>query len=176
MKRNNVAVERVEKTIAEFRAEPGKARRTQRVEGVWNLIEGKPQFSATVVFDGKSAVLEADQPSFLGGGGAQPGPILYCLFGLAACYAGTFATTAAMMGVELTSLKVVAENDVNFSSVMGLAETPPIEKVRLTVQVSSPAPQAKLKEVETLASQRCPAVYCLTHPIPLETSLELKSA
>ncbi|MBF8266211.1 MAG: hypothetical protein HW384_2075, partial [Dehalococcoidia bacterium] len=57
MKRNNVAVERVEKTLAEFRAEPGKARRTQRVEGVWSLIEGKPQFSATVGFDGKSAVL-----------------------------------------------------------------------------------------------------------------------
>ncbi|MDO8635651.1 MAG: hypothetical protein Q7R34_05315 [Dehalococcoidia bacterium] len=68
MKRNNVAVERVEKTVAEFKSEPGKARRTQRVEGVWNFIEGKPQFSATVVFDGKSAVLEADQPSFLGAG------------------------------------------------------------------------------------------------------------
>ena len=176
MKRNNVAVERVEKTMAEFKSEPGKARRTQRVEGVWSLIEGKPQFSATVVFDGKSAVLEADQPSILGGGATQPGPILYCLYGLAACYAGTFATTAAMMGVELTSLRVVAENDVNFSPVLGLSEEPPIERVRLIVQASSPAPQAKLKEVETLSSQRCPAVYSLTHAIPLETRLELKSA
>jgi len=35
---NNVHVERIEKTVAGFQADPAKARKTNRVEGAWNLI------------------------------------------------------------------------------------------------------------------------------------------
>ena len=52
MKRNNVSLENLEKTLATFRADPGKARKTNRLEGVWNLEAGQPQFSARMAFEG----------------------------------------------------------------------------------------------------------------------------
>lgn len=172
MKRNNVSLENLEKTLTVFRADPGKARKTNRLEGVWNLEAGQPQFSARVAFEGGEMTLEADQPTGQGGSGSRPGPMLYCLYGLASCYAATFATTAAMMGVELKRLEVAVESDVNFAPVFGLSEEPIIEGVRVTLSVESQAPEEKIAEIETLAAQRCPGVFCMAKAIPFETRLE----
>ena len=92
---NNVNLEKLGETIAGFQADLATAKRKQRVEGVWNLTPGQPQFSARLPIAGGEFVLEADQPPFLGGGGSRPGPIQYAVFGLAACYTATFATVAA---------------------------------------------------------------------------------
>lgn len=172
MKRNNVSLENLEKTLTAFRADQGKARKTNRLEGVWNLEAGQPQFSARLTFEGGGITLEADQPTGQGGGGTRPGPMLYCLYGLASCYAATFATVAAMMGVELKALRIVAESDVNFAPVFGLAEAPIIEGVRITLSVESEAPEERIAEIETLAAQRCPGVFCMANAIPFETRLE----
>ncbi|MFQ5814536.1 MAG: OsmC family protein [Anaerolineae bacterium] len=172
MKRNNVSLENLEKTLTAFRADPGKARKTNRVEGVWNLEAGHPQFTARVAFEGGEMTLEADQSTGQGGGGTRPGPMLYCLYGLASCYVATFATTAAVMGVELKRLEVAVESDVNFAPVFGLSEEPIIEGVRITLSVESEAPEEKIAEIETLAAQRCPGVFCMADAIPFETRLK----
>jgi uncharacterized OsmC-like protein len=174
MKQNNVDLERLKNTAAEVSGDPAKARRTSRVEGTWNLKKGKPQFTATLTFESRTQTLEADQPGFLGGGGTRPGPVLYCLYGTAACFAATFASIAAMEGVELSELRVAVENDINFRPILGLSQEPVVEKVRLRLMVSSPTPRSRVEELEALATRRCPAVYCLTQPIPLETSLEYR--
>ena len=172
MERNNVSLEDLEKTLAAFRADPGKGRKTNRLEGVWNLEAGQPQFSARVAFEGGEITLEADQPTGQGGGGSRPGPMLYCLYGLASCYVATFATTAAVMGVELKRLGVAVESDVNFAPVFGLSEGPIIEGMRITLSVESDVPEEKIAEIEALAAQRCPGVFCMANAIPFETRLE----
>lgn len=169
---NNVSLEDLEQTLEVFRANPAQARKTNRVEGTWNLEAGRSQFSAQLTFEKGEVTLEADQPTKQGGGGSHPGPMLYCLYGLASCYAATFATVASMMDVELKSLHISAESDVNFSPVFGLSEEPIIEGVRLTLQVESDASQEKIEEVERLAAQRCPGVYCMANAIPFETQLK----
>jgi uncharacterized OsmC-like protein len=37
--------------------------------------------------------------------------------------------------------------------------------------VKSDAKDEQLKELEKMANERCPGVYCLINPIPLETEL-----
>jgi uncharacterized OsmC-like protein len=172
VKLNNVSLKNLEKTLAAFRADPDKARKTNQVDGAWNLEAGQPQFSARLVYEGGEMTLEADQPTGQGGGGTRPGPMLYCLAGLASCYTATFATVAAMMGVELKSLRITAESDVDFAPVFGLSENPIIEGVRLTLTVESDAPRPKIEEIEQLTARRCPGVYCMAHAIPFETRLE----
>ena len=166
-----MSLENLERTLETFRADPVQARKTNRVEGTWNLEAGQPQFSARLTFEGGEMTLEADQPTKQGGGGSRPGPMLYCLYGMVSCYAATFATIAAMMGVELKALRIVAESDVNFAPVFGLAEAPIVEGVRLTLHVESDVPREQIEEVERLAVQRCPGVYCMTNAIPLKTRL-----
>jgi len=164
---NNVNVERLNKTIEEAKADPAKAKRVTRVEGRWNLQDGKPQFTGVLKYEGGEVALDADQPSVLGGGGRTPGPLHYCIYGMASCFAATFASMAAMMGVPLRRLDVAAEGHFNFSRVFGMSDAPALEQVRITLTVNAEADQAKLEELQEMAHQRCPAVYVLGHSVPL---------
>jgi uncharacterized OsmC-like protein len=171
MKINNVDVDKLKKVEEEVRADLSKAKKVNKIVGDWNSGEGS-QFSAVVNFENGKVTLESDQPGFLGGGGTVPGPMVYCLFGSASCYAATFATMAALEGVELKSFRLVAEAAVDFSKVLGLSDNPIAEGVKFMLEVESDASVEKLQELEALATERCPAVYCLTNPIPLETELK----
>ena len=81
------------------------------------------------------------------------------------------SSIAAAKGVELTKLKVAAENKVNLSKALGAGNEPIVERVVLSVEVSSKADQHVLKEIENLAKERCPGVYCLTNPIKLDVEM-----
>jgi len=173
MRLNNIDVSKLQGTVEALTKDPAKAKKTNRIEGEWNTGNG-PQFSAAIEFENGKVKLLADQPTFLGGGGQQPGPMIYCLYGSASCYAATFATLAAMDGISLKKLKVTAESYIDFSKVFGLSDNPIAEKVKFILQVESDAPKNKLIELEELAKKRCPAVYCLTNPIKVDTALEVK--
>ncbi len=168
---NNVNVVAMQETVEEMKKDPTQAKKVKQVGGQWIFQEGEPQFRAEVEFPKGKAVLQADFPPFLGGGGLKPDPIQYCLYGLAACFAGIFAAVAAMEGVDLKKLSVVAESKLDFSRVFGLTDNPPVEGIELTVTVSSDAAPEKIQEIDRLARERCPGVYCITNPIPLKTKL-----
>ncbi|MDO8674156.1 MAG: OsmC family protein [Dehalococcoidia bacterium] len=170
-KKNNVDVDALQKTVEAMQADPSKGKRTNKVEGVWNLAEGKPQFSAELSFEGGKLVLEADQPTFLGGGGTRPGPMHYAIFGLASCFTATFATMATTLGLSLDEVRTTAEFHVNFAKVFGVADTPIVEEVRVTLAVKSDASRERIEEAMRLAEERCPASYCVTQPIRLTAKL-----
>jgi uncharacterized OsmC-like protein len=92
---------------------------------------------------------------------------------LASCYTGTFATMAAMLGIELKKLSTRVEADVNFSPVFGLNNDPVMEEVRVILNVESDAPEEKIMEAEKLALERCPVVFTLRNRIRLTAKLEI---
>ncbi len=174
-KLNNVNVERLGQFLEEARRDPSKLRKVNQLEGEWNLNSG-PQFSAVLTFEQGKMTVEADQATAQGGSGSKPGPVQYCLYGLLCCYAATYATVAAMEGVPLRRLTVRAENRIDFSRMFGLGDAPPVDKISVTLRVEADAPEKRLRELEEMAKKRCPAVYCLTQPIALETHLEVGGA
>ena len=167
MKLNNINLEKSSAFIEEVKQDKSKAMKVKRVEGAWNLENGKVQFISTLEHAQGSTLIEADGPPFLGGSGKKPDPIQYCLFGLAACYAQTFASIAAEKGIKLNELKVSVENKVNLSKALGLSDEPIVENVKLKVNAYSEGKE-NLDEIKKLAEERCPGVYCLTNPIKLE--------
>ena len=160
---NNVDMGKVGAFLEEVKANKSKVVKTKRVEGEWNF--SGVQFTATLEHATGKTIVEADGPPFMGGSGTKPDPVQYCLFGLAACFAQTFASVAAEKGVELNQLKIAVENKVNLSKPLGLGDEPIVENVKLFVTASG---NGNLKEIERLAKERCPGVYCLTNPIKLE--------
>lgn len=172
MRINNVDVDRVQETVATVKAQPEQARRAQRVEVEWQFEEDRPQMSATVTVEGGPFTLEADSPRFLGGGGLRPGPVPYCLFGFATCYAATLAGVAAEQGVRLRRLSVAAETTVDFSRALGVGDAPPSQGMRFLVRAEADAPHGTLERLGALARERCPGVYCITHAIPLTVEFE----
>ena len=167
MKINKVDMEKAGAFAEEVKKDRSKALKVKRIEVNWNLEDGKVQFAATLEHPQGSTVVEADGPPFLGGSGIKPDPVQYCLFGLAACYAQSFASIAAERGIKLKQLKVATENKVNLSRALGLSNEPIVEKVILEVNASAEKGE-NLSEVKKLAEQRCPGVYCLTNAIKLE--------
>lgn len=168
---NNVNLDKIMATLEKAKADLSTLKKVNIVEGEWLFREGGPQFRAEVKIEGRKAVLEADQPSFLGGSGSAPGPMIHCLYGVASCFAATFATIAAKEGVELTKLKIVAESHVDLSRSLGVSDNPTVDKVIFKVLCEATAGKEKIEEIKRLAQERCPAVYCLTTPIPLQVEL-----
>lgn len=170
-----VELKKLRDTIENVKKNPGEAKRVTKVEGTWNIDEGDgSQFEAEIAFEKGKMNLEMTQPTFLGGNGSRPGPMHYCLFGLASCYAATFATVAAMEDFPLDGLKIIAENRIDFSKVLGLSNNSPIEGVKITAIVKTDAPEPEIRRIEKLAKERCPVVFCLTNPIHLDTELEIQ--
>jgi len=170
---NNVDVQNVQSFETQIKNDPAAAKKTQVVEGEWMLENGDVQFQSNIKFEGGETVFKVDNPTFMGGGGKLPGPMHYCFYGLASCYTGTFATMAAMLGVQLKKLTTKVEADVNFSRVFGVSDVPTIEEVRVTLRVDSDAPEDIIKEAEKLALERCPVVFTLRNPVKLVPKLEI---
>ncbi len=174
MKRlNNVDLDKVLAFGEEIKKNPSKAKRTQVLEGEWIVKEEKVQFYSPIQFEGGKVTFEADNPTFMGGGGSLPGPMHYCFFGLASCYTGVFATMATMLGIELKKVTTRVEADLNFSRMCGLGDQPPMEEVRVILDVVSNATPEKIKEAEELAQQRCPVVYTMRNIVKLTPSLKI---
>lgn len=167
MKVNNVNMEKAGAFVEEVKKDKSKALKVKRVAGEWDFEDGRPQFKAELKHSSGVTLIEADGPLFMGGGGLKPDPVQYCLFGMASCFAQTYASIAAEKGIKLDKLKVAAENKVNLSKAMGLGDEPIVEEVKLYVEVSSDAEEGKIKEIGETAKERCPGVYCLTNPIKL---------
>ncbi len=170
---NNVDLNKVMEFGEQIKSDPNKAKRTQVIEGEWLVNEGGAQFKSTIKFEGGHTVFEVDSPTFMGGGGKFPGPMHYCFYGLASCYTATFATMAAMLGIELKKLTTRVEADVNFSRVFGLGDQSVMEEVRVILNVVSDAPETKIKEAEELAIQRCPVVFTLKNPVKLVPGIRI---
>jgi uncharacterized OsmC-like protein len=168
---NNVNAQKMEAFTDELRAKPEVGKKHKTVTGEWSLAEGTPQFRTSLEFPEGRVDLAAELPPFAGGWGTSPDPIQYCLFGLAACFAVTFAATATSEGVTLKKLRVTAENWMNLQKQMGLSKEDIIERVRFTVEADGDVPRERMEELLRLTEERCPGTECVTRVLPFEASL-----
>ena len=172
---NNVNVEGVNATVRKLKSDTNARFVKQKLSGEWNLNDSsKPQFTSILKIErGGEYKLLADQPTHQGGNGLAPGPIPYCLYGIAGCFAASLATIAALENTKLSKLKVDITADMNMSRVFGLSEEPIMDKVTLLVELGmeNGTNSEALQRLVSLAEQRCPAAYTLTHGTKLEVQL-----
>jgi len=174
MAMNHMNLEGLQIFVEDAKKDLSKAKKSKKVECSWNFDEGKPQIESKVQHPKGETILRSDFAPFMGGEGLAPDPIQYCLFGLAACFAGTFMSMATMMGIKIQDLTVSAENFTDLSKTLGLTNNPIVEKVKIITTVKSDAKEEQLKELQQMAHEKCLGVYCLVNPIPLDTELTKK--
>jgi uncharacterized OsmC-like protein len=171
MSLKHVNINKIKELVEATKQDLAAAKMTPSVHGEWIFETGQPQFRSEINVEGGQFTAEADMPSKLGGWGSRPGPLHWCYYGIASCYAFTFAAVAAMEGVTLTKLAIDVEGHVDFSKVFGVTDNPIVEGVRIQVLVTSSADAATLERIQTLAEDRCPALDCLTRAITVTTEL-----
>ena len=166
---HNVDVETLLHTVEQGTADPAVLRQPVELAGEWQTDAGAPQFLGRVPYPGGEVELRCDFPPPLGGSGAAPNPLVYCLWGGLACYAMTFATEAAREGVELRALRGTVTTEVDQSRALGLSDRPPVEAITWSLEIDADADGETLERLKQQADARCPGVYCLRNPISLTT-------
>lgn len=171
-KLNNVNVSAMREFAARIERDPQAAVKQRSLTGRWVLEDGVPQFTAEIEYPEGAQTTETDFAPPMGGSGARPDPVAYCMYGFASCFAGTFAAVAAGEGVRLERLEVTLENRIDLSRPMGVADRPVTDGMTATLRVEADAPRERLEEIREAAEERCPGVYCITNPIPFTSRLE----
>lgn len=169
---HNVNLDQLQQTIDKAHADPGALRQPVHLDGQWQTEQGSPQFRGTISYPTGEIEFACDFPPPMGGSGAAPNPLAYCLWGGIACYAMTYATEAARDNVQLTALRGTITTEIDQTRALGVTDNPPVEQVTWSLQVEADAPDDVLQQVKTRADERCPGVYCMRNPIPLTTKLD----
>ncbi len=172
MKRNNLDLSVLAGVMERGQQDPGVFKMHKRIEGAWSFVDGSPAFAAAVVHGNQTTVLAVDIAPGFGGTGLAPDPLQYMLTGLGACYAATVVTVAAMEGVEITELQVVAEQDVDVSRVYGMGDAPLMEQISVTVRVGGDVDDDMLARWQQAAREKCPFAFTIINAVPLHTSVE----
>ena len=108
----------------------------------------------------KPFVVPQDHPPELGGNnkGATAGELLLSTLGH--CVTGGFASSAAVLGIPIESLRVEAEGDVDLQGMLGLPEPgairPGFQEFRLRYFVRSIASREQLENVAKMAEDLSP--------------------
>jgi uncharacterized OsmC-like protein len=114
------------------------------------------------------------EPVHVGGQNCAPTPLEFLLSGAVGCYAAVFAFYAAKLGVSYDSFEAVARTDFDVRGHM-ISDAPSsaFQKVTISINVVSDAPEEKLREVERLSYEGCPGISTLREPVPVETRLNV---
>jgi putative redox protein len=166
---HNVHVDRIEETQRKAKDNPSVATLAVELRGDWRSNPRQKQFGGTVKFPEGETLFEADFPPFLGGEGRAPSPLMYCFYGAMCCYGATFATQAAMAGVELKGLRIGLKLSVDFRTALGLGGFTPLSAFNFEVEVDTTASDADVQRVKQLADARCPAIWAMENKVPYST-------
>ena len=164
---NRINIEVFNETIKDVKNSPSNAIKTLNIEGTWRLdSESGPQFETKLKTENAGEILvQSDETIILGGGGTAPNPVQYCIGGLLACYSATYVKWASMEGISLKTFKIRSTSNMDLSAALGLNENPPLNNLRIELEIESDEPLEKLLEINEIAKKRCPGYYCLTHGI-----------
>ena len=169
---HNVDVERLRETAEKAEADPAAARMSVHLEGGWHTEPREAQFGGEVPYPKGAVTFTADFPDFLGGEGRAPAPLAYCFYGAMCCYGATFATQAAMAGVQLKSMSITLDLDVDFRTALGMGDFDPLGEFRFRVVVGTTASDEEVAEVKRLTDERCPAIWAMNNPVPHSVAVE----
>lgn len=132
-------------------------------EGVASQISAR-QFSVTV-----------DEPPTLGGADTAPNPVEYYLAGLLSCQVVTYRFWAQRLGIQVDSIKLHAEGDLDVRGFFGLDDSvrPGFTQVRVVVDVQGPETPERYAELQETVEAHCPVLDLTVNPTPVASELRV---
>ena len=167
---HNVRLSGIQDKILECNQDSSAATIQFFLSGQWRTSPDDKQFGGTVQFPKGELELEADFPPFLGGEGRAPSALAYCFYGAMSCYGSTFATQAALNGLNIDSMKISLSLNVDFREALGVGAFPPLQDFSFEVEVSCDASNEEVQKIKVLTDERCPAIWAMKNPVPFTTS------
>jgi len=119
-------------------------------------------------------VVEIDEPPVLLGEnhGANAGEVV--LAALNGCLTTALIYHAAAQGIKIDEVESSLAGNADLQGFLGIDESVRngYEKINVTFRIKSDAPEEKLRELVKLAQNRSPVYDMLSHPTPVQVSME----
>ncbi len=114
----------------------------------------------------------SDEPLGLGGEDTAPNPVEQVLGAFGNCLAVGYAANATVAGIELKSLRIELEGDLDLHAFLGLREGHAgFESIKATVSIESDAPPSAIEELHDKVISTSPVGHTLKQAIPLTVDL-----
>lgn len=118
------------------------------------------------------APIPSDEPAGLGGGDSAPNPVEQLLGALGNCLAVGYAANATAAGIELRSLSVEVEGDLDLRTFLGLlAGNAGFDAIRATVHLDTDASAEQVAELHATVTGTSPVGHTLARAVPLQIEL-----
>lgn len=142
MIRNGVDVEKLAEIVESMKADPKNAQVKFMANTKW--VSGA--YSKTNIRD---FVMEIDEPSALLGTNKVPNPVETILAALGSCLAVGFAYNAAARDINLESLEISLEGDLDLRGFLGVSDDvrPGYQNIKATCRVKSNSSLEKIEEL-----------------------------
>jgi uncharacterized OsmC-like protein len=177
---NGVNVSKLFGTVEAIKGNPDIAKFNFKAKGKW--INGGHNRTSINEFYGacqnfqrnQSFIFEKDEPPVLLGEDHGANPVEYVLAALDGCLTTSLIYHAAAKGIKIDEVETSFSGDLNLHGFLGLDENTRngYEKIKVTFNIKSDAPREKLQELVQLAQNRSPVFDIVSHPTPVEVSLE----
>ena len=169
-------------TVVEtIKREPEVAKVTFRVQTNWNSGDGFRVTSTAKNFKmggqtverEKSFTLVSDFPGQMGGKSDGPTVCEMCMASIGSCVSQTIIAYATMMGIQLDSIRVDTEGDMDIRGMTGISDKvrSGAQEFRLNFHLESKtASREELEHLYELGKRFSPAVDTLTHGTTIKMS------
>ena len=177
---NGVSVTQLFGTINAITENPAISKFNFRAKGKW--INGGHNQTTINDFDGacqthtrgQPFVFDKDEPPVLLGTDQGANPVEYALAALNGCLTTSLIYHAAAQGVKIDEVESTLSGDLDLQGFLGMSEKVRngYKKIRVNFNVKSDAPSEKIRELVDLAQKRSPVFDIVSHPTPVEVSLQ----
>jgi uncharacterized OsmC-like protein len=112
---------------------------------------------------------KVDEPEALGGADVAANPVQYALAALGSCQAITYRVWATQLGIEVDTVSVRVEGDLDLRGFFGVDDTvrPGFTGVRIEVSVKGPETAERYQELATAVDNHCPVLDLFQNPVPV---------
>ncbi len=179
--RNGVDVDRLVATIGAIENDPSLARFKFRANTEWvgggaseTRVQGFYGAGQEDTSRSEPFVLEGDEPPLLLGANRGPNAVEAVLHALTSCLTVGFVYNAAARGIEVESLELDVEGDLDLRAFLGLSDQlrPGYEGIEVSYRVEADAPREQLVELCEHVKRTSPVLDILTNPVPVSVRLE----
>ncbi len=117
--------------------------------------------------------IASDEPEAIGGTDRAPNPVEQLLAALGNCYAVGYAVNASLAGIELRSLEIALEGDLDLDVFMGLRSGQAgFKAIRANVRLDADADAEAVQELHDTVIGASPVGKTLAAPVPLSVTFD----
>jgi uncharacterized OsmC-like protein len=167
--------------IETIKNQPEMAKVTFQVQTQWQNGDGFKitstgknfQIGGQTVERREAYTLASDYPDEMGGMSKGPTVCEMCMASIGSCISQTIVAYATMMGVQLDSITIETEGDVDIRGFTGVSEDvrPGAQEFRMDIHLESKtASKEQLEKLYELGNRFSPAIDTLTHGTTIKTT------